>query len=81
MKIPNEHKLNLIKNWTIKRWSSSVVICGYIYNDTSRRFPDGTYIHTSKVEFIDFRNGVVKTKNSLYALDMEGADNEQREAD
>lgn len=81
MKIPNKYKTNLIKNWTIKQYGVDAVIWGKIYRDMKGRFADGTYIRTSRIEFIDFTKGLVKTKNSVYELDMEGADNEQREAD
>lgn len=67
-----ELKPNLIKNWTIENWSGSFVICGNIYNDTRNRFPDGTPIHTSRVEHIDFVNGIAKTKNSTYNLELKG---------
>ena len=64
-----ELKPNLIKNWTIEKWGNSVVICGNIYNDQKNRFRDGTSIHTSRVEHVDFVNGVAKTKNSTYNLE------------
>ena len=52
-------KPNLIKNWTIERWGSGVVVIGKIYNDTKNRFADGTSIHTSKLTHCDFENGIV----------------------
>lgn len=65
----NEMKPNLIKDWTIEKWGRAFVICGNIYNDTRNRFPNGTPIHTSRVEYIDFVNGIAKTKNSTYNLE------------
>jgi hypothetical protein len=65
---------NLLKNWTIERyWNGSVVVRGEIYNDTKNRFPDGTNIRTSSVQYIDFVAGVVRTLNSVYNLEREGA--------
>ena len=72
---------NLITNWTIEQVSDAFVICGNLYNDTRNRFFDGAYIHTSRLCEIDFVNGVAKTKNSIYNLELKGADDEQREAD
>ena len=64
-------KDNLLKNWQIIRvFGTKYVVCGIIYNDTKKRFADGTEIHTSRIEKIDFVNGIVKTKNSIYNLDM-----------
>lgn len=61
---------NLLKNWTVVTWwDGSVVIRGEIYNDTKGRFKDGTYIHTSRVLFIDFENRVARTLNSIYHLE------------
>ena len=65
------NKPNLLKNWTIERWGSGVVVIGKIYNDTKNRFADGTSIHTSKLTHCDFANGVIETLNSTYNLDME----------
>ncbi len=64
-----ELKPCLIKNWTVEKRGSAYVVCGNIYNDTKNRFRDGTPIHTSRVEYIDFVNGIVKTKNSTYNLE------------
>jgi hypothetical protein len=63
-------KDNLLKNWQIIRVFNMHVVYGTIYNDTKKRFADGTKIHTSRIEKIDFVNGIVKTKNSIYNLDM-----------
>lgn len=65
-----ELKENLLKNWEIIRhWDGNIVICGEIYNDTKKRFVDGSCIRTSRVESIDFVSGIVKTKNSIYNLE------------
>lgn len=63
-----ELKPNLITEWTLEKRGNSFVICGFIFNDTKNRFENGMSIHTSKVEQIDFVNGIVKTKNSTYNL-------------
>ena len=68
-----ELKPNLITDWSIEKWGEAFVICGNIHNDTKNRFRDGTHIHTSRVESIDFVNGVAKTKNSTYNLEMKGS--------
>lgn len=62
---------NLITDWTIEKWGDAFVICGNLYNDTRNRFPNGTYIHTSRLCDVDFVNGVAKTKNSTYNLEVE----------
>ena len=65
-----ELKPNLLKNWTIENyWDGSVVIYGEIYNDTKNRFSNGTHIRTSRVHYIDFVEGIAKTKNSTYNLE------------
>jgi hypothetical protein len=62
---------NLIKNWTIKKlYDGAVVIYGEIYNDERKRFADGTSIHTSRIQSIDFVEGIVKTRNSVYHIDV-----------
>ena len=66
----NELKHNLLKNWSIERyWDGNMVICGEIYNDEKCRFRDGTFVRTSRLEFVDFKNHVAKTKNSVYNLE------------
>ena len=60
---------NILKNWQITRVNNDfVIIYGNIYNDIKGRFPDGTDIHTSKVLKINFVDGVVETRNSVYHL-------------
>lgn len=70
-------KPNLITNWTVEKWGDAFVICGNLYNDTRNRFRDGTHIHTSRLREIDFVNGVAKTKNSTYNLELGGATDEE----
>lgn len=64
-------KTNLLKNWTIRCDFGIVRITGQIFNDIKKRFVDGTPITTSQVLKIDFVNGIVETRNSIYYLDME----------
>ena len=68
-----ELKPNLLKNWKIEPyWDGNIVIYGEIYNDTKKRFADGSHIRTSRVEKIDFGLGIVETKNSIYNLEKRG---------
>ena len=67
----NEVKQNLIKNWKIERfWDGNYVVDGYIYNDAKNGYVDGTHIRTSQILSVDFEQGVVKTKNSTYNLEI-----------
>ena len=61
---------NILKNWRITIVNGDVIIYGTIYNDIKNRFPDGTFIHTSKVLKADFINGIIETKNSVYHLQL-----------
>lgn len=62
-------KPNLLENWEIANyWNGSIVIYGEIYNDIKNRFVNGTHIRTSNVQYVDFVEGIVKTKNSIYNL-------------
>lgn len=50
------------------------IIWGFIYEDERKRWPDGTWIHTSSIDHNTLRNtklkkgDVVKTLNSSYEL-------------
>jgi hypothetical protein len=67
----SEAKQNLLKDWKIEKcWDGNYVVYGYIFNDAKNRFVDGAHIHTSRVLSIDFVEGVVKTKNSTYNLEI-----------
>ena len=61
---------NLLKNWSIVPINNGCVITGEVYNDIKKRWEDGTLIHTSRVLKIDFVNGVVETRNSVYHLEV-----------
>lgn len=61
---------NFITDWTIVKYGNAFVIYGKIYNDMKCRFSNGTEIHTSRLEYVDFVNGVAKTKNSMYNLEI-----------
>lgn len=64
-------KPNYIKNWYLTRTvTGSVQLHGVIYNDSKKRFADGTLIGTSRVLWVDFQSGVLVTKNTTYNLDM-----------
>jgi hypothetical protein len=41
---------------------------GYLYEDAKRRFPDGTFVHTSVITHINETEGWARTRNSLYKL-------------
>ena len=61
---------NLLRDWEIKEFFGKYVIVGDVYNDIKRRFNDGARIRTSEVLKIDFVNGVVETRNSVYHLEV-----------
>lgn len=63
-------KDNLLKNWEIEKYYGNYVLIGDIYNDTKKRFSDGSTIQTSRLFKIDFQSGIAKTKNSIYKLDL-----------
>ena len=64
-------KENYLVNWEIgKSPCGNVVVIGIIYNDTKKRFEDGTKINTSKVLKADFEKGIIKTRNSVYSLEI-----------
>lgn len=44
------------------------ILFGRIYDDTKKRFRDGTGIYTSKIIDVDIENLTVKTRNSTYKL-------------
>ena len=54
----------VIKNW----YSDGVVVRGDLYGDPNQRFPEGTFIRTSKVVDIDLENMKVETLNTIYDL-------------
>lgn len=59
----------VLQNWFFEQTPrGSYVITGNIYGDEKGRFEDGTIIHTSKLESVDFLNGIAKTLNSTYHL-------------
>lgn len=75
IRIVKETKLkpNLLENWDIRNyWDGSIVIYGEIYNDTKKRFSDGTHIRTSRLHYIDFVERIAKTQNSIYNLGKRG---------
>lgn len=53
-----------IENW----WRDRNVIRGNIYGDTKGRFPEGHFIHTSRVVSGPDADGVITTLNSAYRL-------------
>ena len=60
----------VLKNWTY----DGTCLIGSIYNDINGRFQDGTFIRTSYVtddESAIIDNGIVRTRNSIYALEGE----------
>lgn len=64
---------NYLKNWYIVTIRGrKIVVCGDIFRDIKGRFPDGTHIQTSRVLKVDFVNGVVETRNSVYHLELGG---------
>lgn len=60
----------ILRDWGFyKDFDSDVVhLKGYVYNDSKKRFKDGTYITTSKIKDINLKEGIVITKNTKYFL-------------
>lgn len=58
----------LISNWNIERVGDGFIIVGYAYNHP--RFPDHTPIRTSRLREIDFVEGIAKTRNTIYKLEV-----------
>jgi hypothetical protein len=53
----------------LKRWRRyGPCLRGFIYNDPPKRFPDGTLITTSTVQWINEEAGLAQTRNTLYLL-------------
>jgi hypothetical protein len=44
----------------------SLLAIGKVFND--KRFIDGTTIRTSRVEFMNLNDGLLKTRNTLYKI-------------
>jgi len=64
-----ETKTAELRNWRkhIYKLDGTYVLWGNVYSDNSLRFPDGHWIHTSAVKFIE--NGIAFTKTgSQYTL-------------
>ena len=59
-----------IENWRLYSYSKKdKVIFGNIYNDTNKRWEDGTPIRTSKIVSGKFEEGeIITTSNSTYLL-------------
>lgn len=61
-----------LENWRIEFWrfspcgESLFKLAGNIYNDS--RFSDGTKVITSSIEFINMKENVAKTRNTVYDL-------------
>jgi hypothetical protein len=61
----------ILKQW--RRYGTSLQ--GFIYNDPRKRFPDGTWIMTSTVQWINEEAGLAQTLNTLYLLRDKSAQN------
>lgn len=60
----------VLKDWGIYQDYSGdrLRLKGYVYDDSQKRFADGTYITTSHVKDIDLKRGIVATRNTIYYL-------------
>lgn len=69
MKLPKD--VPILKNWV---WDNVwKIYWGFIYNDPKKRFPDGTWIHTSSIPDEKYRNKkrggcYIQTLNTKYYL-------------
>ena len=63
-----------LKDWELHYDINSVnidtiyVLKGNIYNDSEKRFDDGKYVRTSKIEVINFKEGWAESQNTKYTL-------------
>lgn len=57
-----------LRNWAIRRVGDKVYVSGEIFNDTKKRFPDGTFVTTSYVQLAYLNSNLIQTKNSTYRL-------------
>lgn len=55
-----------LHDWTLVHYAGTPILHGRIYADASNRFPDGTPIRTSAVQFID--GDKATTRNTRYLL-------------
>lgn len=46
------------------------VVKGKIWDDKKKRFNNGEFVTTSRVKSIDFENGLIFTKNSVYLIEV-----------
>ena len=63
-----------LENWLLVMLTKkTAIIYGECYEDEKGRFPDGSFIHTSKVIPKKYKEGdVVETLNSTYLLGKPG---------
>lgn len=57
---------NFLDNVQIMYVYGSKVAIGDIYNDSKRRFEDGTTIRTSEIVYIDYESRKIVTQNTVY---------------
>lgn len=68
----NKPKLEYIAtltDWKVVPNGSGYIVLGNVNGDIQKRFRDGELIYTSQVEFLNLKDGWVKTLNSLYKLE------------
>jgi len=59
-----------LHKWIIQHHSKdSYVLSGYIMDDEAKRFPNKSFIRTSKIVSIDFALSQAETLNTLYCLE------------
>lgn len=61
----------VLKNWKYvdDPWYAGGVYIGRIHSDRKGRFDDGTFVHTSRVVLPPDKDGIVKSRNSVYRLE------------
>lgn len=59
-----------LRDWFKEEFGDNFIIWGCLYNDPNKRWRDGTQIHTSIVQKMDVKAGVVETMNTLYTLGL-----------
>jgi len=60
----------VLKNATILDVGELKIARGAIFGDVARRFEDGEFIRTSAIVEGPDADGVIKTRNSTYKLEM-----------
>ena len=59
---------NLLRRWCITDLDGEYILLGYVYNDKTGLYEDGSFIQTDAILSIDFVLGFAITKSGTYRL-------------